>query len=216
MNVVTWPPRNAGVVLHPPTQRLKELFSCFQGEAASRGEPAGGAERGPGPLHRRHGGSAAEPLPHVAPAGPELAKGHEVNIDQGSSPTNHPTSQDAVLCFCSTLRPAFPSVPRPAGQSLTQPYLHFREPLNNVHFRTVPLCGSEGYLFINLISQSSSCCLIHPPLAYWQTRLANMHYLLTLWQREWTISKTVKLKHVLNWRCVIKPESDFLFLLLYF
>lgn len=171
------PPRNAGVALHPPTHRLKELFSCFQGEAASRGEPAGGAERDPGPLHRGHGGSAAEPLPHVALAGPRVH--HQ--------PTTQP--HRTLFCFSSTLRPAFPSVPRAAGQSLTQPYLHFREPLNSFHFKTVPLCGSKGYLltvYHNLQAAVWFIPLWHTDKLDWQD--IYLHYLLTLWQCECTIS----------------------------
>lgn len=108
---------------------------------------------------------------------------------KGSSATNHLTSQDAVLCFSSTLRPAFPSVPRAAGQSLTQPYLHFREPLNSFHFKTVPLCGSKGYLltvYHNLQAAVWFIPLWHTDKLDWQD--IYLHYLLTLWQCECTIS----------------------------
>lgn len=77
-----------------------------------------------------------------------------------NQPTNRPTSQDAVFCFCSTLRPAAPIAPRPTGQSLARPYLHFREPFNSVHFKSVPLCGSKGYLLTSYYNLQAAVWLI--------------------------------------------------------
>lgn len=80
--------------LSPPAPPLKDgpLFVCFQGEAAGRREPAAGAQRGLGPLHRGHCGAAAAAaaILHVALVGPESADVEgEVNIHHSMTQAVH-------------------------------------------------------------------------------------------------------------------------------
>lgn len=83
---------------------------------------------------------------------------------KGSSPTNHPTSQDAVL-FLFNVASSF-SQSSESGWSVAHTALpSFQGAFKQFPLQNRAIVWIKG-IFINSISQSSSCCLIHPPLTY--------------------------------------------------